>query len=33
LSGERREADEGGAKASPLSMMLEEEPEDPANPG
>ncbi|KQQ91862.1 PilT/PilU family type 4a pilus ATPase [Massilia sp. Leaf139] len=29
LSGERREADEGGGKASPLSMMLEEEPQDP----
>ncbi len=33
LSGERREADSAGAgKASPLSMMLEEEPQDPANP-
>ncbi|MFC5513935.1 PilT/PilU family type 4a pilus ATPase [Massilia jejuensis] len=34
LSGERREADDAGAgKASPLSMMLEEEEEqDPANP-
>ena len=29
LSGERREGDEGGGKASPLSMMLEEEPQDP----
>ncbi|MGX4642878.1 PilT/PilU family type 4a pilus ATPase [Massilia sp. SYSU DXS3249] len=29
LSGERREVEEGGAKASSLSMMLEEEPEDP----
>jgi twitching motility protein PilU len=32
LSGERREAEDGGGKASSLSMMLEEEPQDPANP-
>jgi len=33
LSGDRREPDEGGnAKPATLSMALEEEPEDPANP-
>ena len=33
LSGDRREAEEGGAGKPPaLSMMLEEEPEDPATP-
>jgi len=33
LSGDRREPDEGGGAKSPsLSMALEEEPEDPANP-
>ncbi|MFC4933506.1 PilT/PilU family type 4a pilus ATPase [Massilia sp. GCM10023247] len=33
LSGDRREAEEGGAaKPAALSMMLEEEPEDPATP-
>ena len=32
LSGERREAGDGGGKSSALSMMLEEEPQDPANP-
>ncbi|MGJ9420403.1 PilT/PilU family type 4a pilus ATPase [Massilia sp. CMS3.1] len=33
LSGERRELDEGRAgNTSSLSMMLEEEPQDPANP-
>ena len=33
LSGDRREPDEGGGGKSPtLSMALEDEPEDPANP-
>ncbi|MCC2961688.1 PilT/PilU family type 4a pilus ATPase [Massilia sp. IC2-278] len=33
LSGDRREpGEEGGAKSPTLSMALEEEPEDPANP-
>jgi len=33
LSGDRREpGEEGGGKSPTLSMALEEEPEDPANP-
>jgi len=32
LSGDRREPGEEGAKSPSLSMALEEEPEDPANP-